>query len=369
MPISQRADERGLITGPNGGGRWGGDLSAHAPDQSAEDPLNRLLLDPNGRSVTRRGRIYPVHEFRRMLRWGAGRRLARERPEERDRFRALAQRFPSVLRELLRKFPASPADPVWARLNAGIVQQMVPRPPFAFLRCPPLSQNVYWDAYDASMAAELKEVERWLGAMSVSPADVLRENAVGGPYVYDRRFLTSSVLVHHAVHVCFLSRETGLRPSELNRVVEWGAGYGSLARILFRFQPKLDYVILDTPVMLAVQWLFLSTVLGPDRVVLPGSGDAPPHEGHVYLENASTFAPVGEPADLFVSTFALSESPRELIEEVAARGWFGAEHLWLAYSPSHPNFPQWQTLEGAAVRSGARVVRHPFRPLDRYAWR
>jgi hypothetical protein len=337
---------------------------------SAEDPLDRLLSDPNGRSATRRGRIYPVHEFRRLLRWGASRRLEHERPEERERFRALAPRFPSVLRDLLRRFPNPPTGPLWAGVYAGIAQEMVPAPPFAFLRCPPLALGgAYWDSYDAIVAAELKEVERRLGTMGISPSYVLREDAVGGPRVYERRYLTSSMLLQHAVHVCFLSNETGLRPSELHRVVEWGGGYGSLARILFRFQPRLDYVILDTPVMLALQWLFLSTVLGPDRVVLPGSPEGTSNEGQVRLENASTFRPVGAPPDLFVSTYALSESPRELIEEVAARRWFGAEHLWLAYTPTRPTFPQWQTLEEAAVRSGARVVRHPVRPDDRYACR
>lgn len=345
-------------------------MSVRVRGESAEDPLDRLLSDPDGRLATRRGRIYPVHELRRMLRWGAGRRLERERLEQRDRFRALAQRYPSVLRDLLRKFPDPPTGPLWAGVYAGIAQQMVPTPPFAFLRCPALALGgAYWDAYDAIVAAELKEVERGLEAMAVSPSYVLREDAVGGPYLYDRRYLTSSMLVQHAVHVCFLSSETGLRPAELHRVVEWGGGYGSLARILFRFQPRLDYVILDTPVMLSLQWLFLSTVLGPDRVVLPGSADVGPHEGLVHLENASTFGPERGPADLFVSTFALSESPRELIEGVAARRWFGAEHLWLAYTPSHPKFPQWRTLEEAAVRSGARVVKHPVRPNDRYACR
>ncbi|MGP8108308.1 MAG: hypothetical protein ACLQL8_04295 [Thermoplasmata archaeon] len=338
-------------------------------DDPSGDVLDRLLLDPEGRSSTRRSRVYPVHELHRLLRRGAGRRLERERVEEQARFRTLAPRFPTVLRELLRRFPASSTDPEWTRFNAGIVQQMVPDPPFAFLRRPPLTPSVYMDAYDPVIAAELSEVERRLKAMSLSPRELLRENAVGGPWVYDRQYLTSSALVRHLLHVLFLSNESGVGPSELHRVVEWGAGYGSLARVLFRLQPNLNYVILDTPVMLAVQWLFLSTVLGPDRVVLPGSGDAPPLNGCVHLEDASTFDPVGAPSDLFVSTFALSESPRDLIERVEALRWFGAQHLWLAYTPTNPHFPQWRTLEEAALRSGARTIPHPYRPLDRYACR
>lgn len=345
-------------------------MSVSVVHQPAEDPLAPLLLDPNGKAAARRGRIYAVQELRRLLRSGAGRRLERERPEERDRFRALAPRFPDVLRDLLRRFPAPPAEPTWAGVYAGLVQLMVPTPPFAFLRCPPLSRGgAYWDAYDAVVAAELKVVEEWLGKMAITASDILRENAVGGPYPYDRHYPTSSMLVQHAVHVCSLWKEIGTRPSELHRVVEWGGGYGSMARILFRFQPRLSYVILDTPVMLALQWLFLSTVLGPDRVVLPGSADGSSREGRVYLQNSSTFGPVGDAPDLFLSTYALSESPRGLVEGVAARRFFGAEHLWVAYTPTHPDFPQWRILEEAAVQSGARVVPHPVRPKDRYACR
>ena len=345
-------------------------MSVPAPSTAAGDPLAPLLVDPNGRVAARRGRVYAVQEFRRLLRSGAGRRLERERPDERDRFRALAPRFPEVLRDLLRRFPAPPAEPTWAGVYAGIAQLMVPDPPFAFLRCPPLSRGgAYWDAYDAVVAAELRDVEGWLGTNAVNPAEVLRENAVGGPYLYDRRYPTSSMLVQHAVHVCSLWKEIGIRPSELHRVVEWGGGYGSMARLLFRFQPRLSYVILDTPVMLALQWLFLSTVLGPDRVVLPGSEDGSSREGRVYLQNSSSFGPVGNPPDLFLSTYALSESPRALVEGVAARRFFGAEHLWVAYTPTHPDFPQWRILEEAAAQSGARVVPHPVRPKDRYACR
>lgn len=345
-------------------------MSVPAPTKPAEDPLDALLRDPNGRLAARRGRVYAVQELRRLLRSGAGRRLERERPEERERFQALAPRFPDVLRELLRRFPSPPAEPTWAGVYPGIAQRMVPDPPFRFLRIPPLSRGgAYWDAYDPIVAAELKGVEEWLGKMAVGPADVLRENAVGGPYLYDRRYPTSSMLVQHAVHVCSLWKEVGIRPSDLHRVVEWGGGYGSMARILFRFQPRLSYVILDTPVMLALQWLFLSTVLGPDRVVLPGSTDGSWAEGRVHLQNSSSFGPVGEAPDLFLSTYALSESPKTLVEGVAARRFFGAEHLWVAYTPTHPDFPQWQVLEAAAVQSGARVVRHPVRTKDRYACR
>ena len=335
----------------------------------AEDALDVLLLDPSGRAATRRGRSYPIRELHRFLRRAAGRRLERERVEERERFRALAPLFPDVLRELLRKFPSPPTDPAWRRFNAGIVQQMVPRPPFAFLRRPPLIPNVYSDAYDAVAAAELGEVERRLQAMNLSPYELLRENWVGGPWVYDHRYLTSSALLKHLLQILFLSSETGVRLSEIRRVVEWGGGYGSLARLLYRFQPELNYVILDTPVMLAVQWLFLSTVLSPNRVVLPGSGERSIQNGSMHLESASTYEGDGDPTDLFVSTFALSESPQGLIERVDSRHWFGAEHLWLAYTPTNPRFPQWQTLEVAAVRSGAQLVPHPFRPIDRYACR
>jgi hypothetical protein len=344
-------------------------MAGPAGDPGVEDALDILLLDPGGRSTTRGGHAYPIHKLHRLRRRAWGRQLERARIEERERFSALAPRFPDVLRYLLRKFPSPSMDPAWRVFNAGIVQQMVPRPPYAFLRRPPLNPNVYSDAYDAVAAAELEEVVRRLGTMNRSAYDVLRENSVGGPWVYDHRYLTSSALVKHLLHLLLLSTETGMQFSGIRRVIEWGGGYGSLARLFLRFQPDLNYVILDTPVMLAVQWLFLSTILGPHRVVLPGSGDVSMQDGIVRLENADTYQGAEGPTDLFVSTFALSESPRDQIDRVDAGHWFGAEHLWLAYTPMNPCFPQWKTLEAAAVRSSARLVPHPFRRLDRYACR
>lgn len=339
------------------------------PDPTEVDPLQQLLLDPAGRAATRRNKVYLFHELDRLVRRGAGRKLGRFRSNERARFRELAPRFTEVLRSLLRSFPSPSADSAWRAYNAGIAQQLVPSPPFDFLRRPPLTPNVYWDAYDSVISSELQGAVRQLRSMNLDPTSFLRENAVGGPWMYDRKYLTSSVLIHHLMHVLFLSDSTGVHPAQVRRVVEWGGGYGSLARILFRFHPDVEYVILDTPLMMAVQWLFLSTVLGPDRVLLPNTGSETSAAGRVRLQDASSYETEGAPVDLFISTFALSESPPSLIERVEERNWFDAKHLWLAYTPTNPGFPQWKDVESGAVRSGARVVPHPYRKVDRYAWR
>ncbi len=143
-------------------------MAGPASDPGVEDALDILLVDPGGRATTRGGHAYPIHKLHRLRRRAWGRQLERARIEERERFSALAPRFPDVLRYLLRKFPSPSMDPAWRMFNAGIVQQMVPRPPYAFLRRPPLNPNVYSDAYDAVAAAELEEVVRRLGTMNRS---------------------------------------------------------------------------------------------------------------------------------------------------------------------------------------------------------
>lgn len=296
-------------------------------------------------------------------------RLQMMRPEERRRFSELAEQFPSVLEELQAGQPSASIDPEWVRYDQGIVQTLWPRPKFNFLHQPPLAPNIYWHSRDPLISSELAGLEHRIDATGRSRRALLQENAVGRPVVFDRRYLTSSILVHHLYTAFYFADTTGLPLDRVQSVVEWGGGYGSLARVLYRVQPSLAYVMLDTPVMLAVQWLYLSTVLGRERLLLDPKNTMTPTPGKVLLRYAGTYEARGFRPDVFVSTFGLSESPASLIARVASQNWFEAVHLWLEYTPSNPRFPQWSDLEKAAISSGARTLPHPLRPVDRFALR
>lgn len=110
-------------------------------------------------------------------------------------------------------------------------------------------------------------------------------------------------------------------------VMEWGGGWGNLARLWHRLAPNSTYVIVDLPFMSLIQWRYLCDALGADAVALNPDVVQP---GRVNLVPVG-FASELDDVDVFISTWALSESPRKAHELIARRRWFGAQHLLLGF--------------------------------------
>jgi hypothetical protein len=100
-------------------------------------------------------------------------------------------------------------------------------------------------------------------------------------------------------------------------------------------------------------WLYLSSVLGEDQVALWLDPDAPLIPGRVNVAPVSLIGDRSPQCDLFVSTWALSESTRASQDFVADRDWFGADHLLLAYSQGDRIFSDSGHLGELARDAGA----------------
>lgn len=121
--------------------------------------------------------------------------------------------------------------------------------------------------------------------------------------------------VHHAFHLLQIAT---MEPPK--KVVEWGGGYGGMARLGLQLWPECEWSIIDLPGPLQAQQLHLRY---DDRVRLWSVDDADS---------------VAEDADLFVSTFALSECPPAALHFVLERNWFGASTVFLAFEEDKPGF-------------------------------
>lgn len=234
----------------------------------------------------------------------------------------------------------------WADRNRRLEGDLLPSPPLGFLRHPAILYTMFLS--DRYLAAELPEVLRRLPPDAARAA--LAEDPVGDPPLtpgHDGTYVTSSNTVHHLHHLARFVGATGADLRELDTVVEWGGGYGNLAKVLTRLRGAIPtYVIVDTPLFSCLQWLYLSSVLGPDRTqLLLGPRDRI-REGRINLLPIGRLEGLRLEADLFVSTWALNESPRQVQDEVVRRGWLGARHLLLGMHRGH-------SLEGAAIADGA----------------
>ena len=182
-------------------------------------------------------------------------------------------------------------------------------------------------------------------------------------------YATSHTSIHHLYHLIRFADKTGCDFEKIDKVVEWGGGYGNMAKIFRRLKPNSTYCIIDTPIFSTLQWLYLSTVLGVENVnLLRQPGDAV-QSGKVNVVPLCFVDQLQLRADLFLSTWALSESSSVAQDYVISRRWFEADHLLLAYQDTSEAAPTAGRLGEIAAREGAATIDIEFIPGNHYAFR
>lgn len=266
--------------------------------------------------------------------------------EQQDRFSLLARQFGERLAAVQQYVDARFVRPDWMQRNAELERDLLPVPPATFLRHPVIRFQMF--VGDRVLPHELPFVRSRL------PDDtLLTEDPVGGPpttAVPGSSVRTSSNTVHQLYHLLRYQDATGRRLPDVGTVVEWGGGFGSLMRLLVRLHGGAPTcVIIDTPVFSALQWLYLSAVLGEHRVVLHDTAPVRPVDGRVNVVPIGLVDALDVPADLFISNWALNESMPAAQRYVADRTWFGAAALLLAMHAGDP-------FTATVLDAGARPV-------------
>lgn len=296
------------------------------------------------------------------------RELEQRRPDQRATFERLAVRFNERYRTVAPLLDEETTTPPWRAFNAKVEAALLPTPSFDFLQDPVISATMHVSVGGRWLAQQRAFLREHLPAAQLREAAL--EDPAGAPDLLAPDLLSSHNTLHHLYHLRRFEVETGARLAKQQVVVEWGGGYGNLAKVLHRLDPRdRTYVIVDTPLFSALQWLYLSTTLGEERVVLHDRAPVDLRPGLVHLVPGGLLPHVDVRADLFVSTWALSESSPAAHERVFARSWFGAKHLLLAYQTEDPAFPAATGVGRRAAADGAKIAPIPFIPGNAYAFR
>lgn len=245
------------------------------------------------------------------------------------RFRRLRKQFPALY-DMLRTYDVSQfVAPLWSEYNRALEAALLPYPPFLFLRNPVIRQTMFM---------EKKKVTR-----------------------REKEFLKTdygnSNATHHAYHLARWRAHTHVDLDSIGTVVEWGGGYGNFAYMVQQWSARQrTYVILDTPLVSCLQWLHLSTVLGEQNVHIITSREETIRPNMINVMPICFLDAIDLCADLFVSTWALSESSPFAQDYVEAHAWFGARHLLLAFQESNSAIPDAGRMREKALRAGATIV-------------
>lgn len=165
-------------------------------------------------------------------------------------------------------------------------------------------------------------------------SNIITEHPAGRPHITSLRYLTSHNTIHHASHMANFAKHASQDIFKKNRILEWGGGYGNFARILKRQRPDMTYTIIDLPVFSFIQATYLSTVFGKDSINLITSPNDHVISGKINIIPLNE-ALLGKidlgPIDVFVSTWALSESTDYAQAFVERTNFFNAESILIAH--------------------------------------
>lgn len=294
--------------------------------------------------------------------------LAQKKAYQKTTFSLLGDRFNSLYRDLRMSKQSTFTTPFWNEMNLRFEKVFLPKPPFSFLRLPEIHATMYNPYRSPISIAALSYLEHRLPKERLEI--LLEEDYVGGPALVSSRYRASGSTIFHLHHFMRFAQQVGCDFGEIGTVIDWGGGYGSMARIFDRLATKpYTYVIIDTPLFSCFQWLYLSTILGEERVHLLCNPDDIVQSGKVNLVPLGFLERFEIRGDLFISTWALSESSDVAQDYVVNHRWFGAKHLLLASQKSNTNLPYADRLVSIAKNCGATVEEIGVFPENYYALR
>ena len=155
----------------------------------------------------------------------------------------------------------------------------------------------------------------------------------------------------------------------MSTVIEWGGGYGNMAKLFRRFNNKHTYTIIDTPLFSCLQWLYLSTIFGEDSVKILRNSEESIYKGKINLLPVCFSESIDLYADLFIATWSLSESSKYAQDYVKSEKFFNAEHLLIAYQDRNDDLPDADRVGSIAENFGAIIKDIDFLPGNHYAFK
>ncbi len=228
----------------------------------------------------------------------------------------------------------------WADFNKKVEERFKPEPPFDFLKDPVIMMTMFATAGGSWMKTQLNYLETRFNKNELKA--LLEEDFVGAPLLLNGKYKTSHSSIQHLYSLTRYLDKTGKKAKDLGPIIEWGGGYGNFAKILLRLTNKNNtYIIIDSPVFCCIQKIYLSSVFGGCRVNIITDKKDKIKKGKInllpvnILERMSRF---DFKPDLFVSTWALSESPKIAQKFVIKNNFFGAKKILFAGQQSDERF-------------------------------
>ena len=196
--------------------------------------------------------------------------------------------------------------PIWSGFSKEVIQEMV-KGDFSNLCNWPVIRKTMFCIPDKVVLQYLKESKDW----SVWEK-VLQEDSAGNPPTYGLLQGSSSNLIHHVYHVAKFVEKTKCNVADLDEIVEFGGGFGSLCRVFYKLGFKGRYIIYDLPEFNILQEYYLSQIKEVPKILYNEVSSS--NKCVVLLCNMDMFheqMSYCSRNSIFVATWSISETPLE----------------------------------------------------------
>jgi putative sugar O-methyltransferase len=142
-------------------------------------------------------------------------------------------------------------------------------------------------------------------SISFFAKNIFSESKVGFPLLCKYRgLILKRVSAEHLYYLSKIMNYSKENNISIRSILEVGGGFGGLAYCFYLLDPRITYVIIDFPEMLAIQYLFLKLNF-PNIEIKTGPTIV---EGAINLVPISSMSELNVEFSLFVSNFALTET-------------------------------------------------------------
>jgi hypothetical protein len=250
-----------------------------------------------------------------------------ESEEQKRRFESRKSHYWQIVERL--RLDESLVTDAWREFNAMLAQSLKPGPRWDFLWNPIIRKTMVFSRLGKAIPYYIAYVE---STHVADPRELLNEDSIGCPLIVDGQYHCSGNSARIAYILSRFCAGVGQAPHEIESVVEWGGGFGAMARLVRRLNPAATYTIIDTPLLIALQWLYLSSIFTPDAVSIMSIDAATAERGKFNLVSASDLDDADLRGDLFISTWGLNESSHRAQQLVHDAAYFGARHFIVGYT-------------------------------------
>jgi|SRR5579872_2237903 len=144
-------------------------------------------------------------------------------------------------------------------------------------------------------------------------------------------------------------------------IVEFGGGYGNLARASKMVLPDVTYIIIDLPEFLAIQYLYLRTTLSHVSIIAHITQPDFFEKGQIHLIPVTSLLSFKMPhIDVFVSAFGLSEAPLDVQNLLLEKNFLDASLCYIIGQENNAMYPNHSTLVNGIKKVRTSALHQPF---------